>query len=180
MSHRPPAAADDGRQGGGAGDIGNGFIYGLLHRRLWLEALAGVAGIDLTPAEPVPVPEPADHRWMYEAILAQLREVVVPAIADPLAASRGKGMARLIKYLAQVDAHGQFFEGCELRDLEELLGRRPPTIAVGRAEVATEVRCGRLSDGAYLGYLWRRVARQTELARPAMGVLADRHWPSLT
>jgi hypothetical protein len=180
MSHRPPATSDDDRRGSGTGDIGNGFIYGLLHRRLWLEALAGVAGIDLTPAEKAPEPDPGDHRWMYEALLGQLRDVVVPAISDPLAKSRGKGMARLIKYLAQVDAHGQFYEGCEFRDLEDLLGHRPLTVAVGRDEVATEARLGRLTEHAYLGYLWRQVARQTELARPAMGVLAERHWPSLT
>jgi aminoglycoside phosphotransferase (APT) family kinase protein len=179
MSHRP-AAGPSREEGAGRGDIGNGFIYGTLHRRLWLEALAVPTGLDLTPAETPPPRAAGDHTWMYDAILEQLRQVVVPGLSDPLAQARGKGLARLIKYLARVDADGPFFAACEHDDLEELLGRRPGTVAEGRTRVAEAVRSGRLTDEAYLRYLWRRVARETELARPAMGVLADRHWPPLT
>jgi hypothetical protein len=117
---------------------------------------------------------------MYAAVLDQLREVIVPRISDPLASTRSKGLARAIKYLAQVDAHGTFYETCELEDLEELLGHAPGNLADGRAQLAAEVRLQRVGEEDYLGYLWRRVARETELARPAMGVLADRHWPPLT
>ena len=177
MSHRPAAVSS--REGPAGGDVGNGFIYGVLHRRLWLEALAGTAAIELTPAEVPPPKESRGHEWMYDALLSQLRDVVVPRIADPLAKARSKGLARLIKYLAQVDAYGPFFEACELDDLEKQLGQRPTEITEGRARIAAEVRSGRLTDGAYLGYLWRRVTRETELARPAMGVLAERHWPAL-
>jgi hypothetical protein len=42
------------------------------------------------------------------------------------------------------------------------------------------VAAGTVSEEAYLRTLWRRVARETELARTSMGVLADRHWPDLT
>jgi hypothetical protein len=152
----------------------------VLHRRLWLEALAAVIPIDLTPAEVPPDAAKRSHEWMYGAILTQLRDVIVPRTSDPLAKARSKGLARLIKYLAQVDAHGSFFDACELDDAEELLGYRPTSLADGRVGVATEIRSNRLGDDAYLRYLWRRVARETELARPAMGVLADRHWPPLT
>jgi hypothetical protein len=41
------------------------------------------------------------------------------------------------------------------------------------------VREQKLTDAEYLRYLGRRIARETELARPAMGALADRHWPEL-
>jgi len=173
MSHHPAGA----RQGGG--DFGNAFIYGILHRRLWLEALAVAAAIDVSPAETPPQRAPRDHAWMYGALLEQLRDVIVPRISDPLASTRSKGLARAIKYLEQVDAYGGFFEACERNDLTELLGHVPATLAEGRDQLAAAVRLQRLSDQAYLGYLWRRVARETELARPAMGVLADRHWPPL-
>jgi aminoglycoside phosphotransferase (APT) family kinase protein len=180
MSHRPAGPdAPEGPVRIGAGDFGNAFIFGLLHRRLWLEALAGTTDIELTPAEVPPQRVRRDHEWMYGALLEQLRDVIVPSVTDPLARTRAKGMARVLKYLAQVDAHGLFFETCELNDLEGLLGRRPLTLAEGRAQVATDVRARRLSDGDYLRYLWRRAARESELARPAMGALADRHWPPL-
>jgi aminoglycoside phosphotransferase (APT) family kinase protein len=180
MGHRPPNPSGPHETDKGDGsDVGNGLIYGVLHRRLWLEALAGAATIDLTPAEIPPAHTRRDHEWMYDALLQQLRDVVVPRITDPLAKARSKGFARIIKYLSQIDAYGDFYESCELRDLETLLGSRPPTVALGRTEVSTAVQSGSITDAAYLRYLWRRIARETELARPAMGVLADRHWPAL-
>lgn len=164
---------------GGAGDIGNWLIYGLLHRRLWLEALAAMLDLDTVEAETPRPRDDADHDWLYGAVLDQLRDVVVPRITDPLASTRAKGLARIVKYLANIDAFGAFYDACELDDLAALLGTRPATVASGRAAAADAVRAGTLTDAQYIGYLWRRVARDTELARSAMGVLADRHWPSL-
>ena len=151
----------------------------MLHRRLWLEALAAAAGLELTPAEELRARDRRDHDWMYDAVLTQLREVIVPRTSDPLAQARGKGIARIIKYLARVDAYGDFYETCELDDLEALLGGRPESVAAGRKAAAAAVTAGTLSDEDYLRTLWHRVARETELARPSMGVLADRHWPDL-
>ena len=151
----------------------------MLHRRLWLEALAAATGLELTPAEEPRARDRRDHDWMYDAVLTQLRDVIVPRTSDPLAAARGKGIARLIKYLAQVDRYGASYEADELDDLESLLGRRPESITAGRAAAADAVDAGAVSDVDYLRLLWRRVARETILARPSMGALADRHWPEL-
>ncbi len=177
------------RRGGGDGagfnadasgrDVGNAFIYQLLHRRLWLEALATATALELTPAEELRARDRRDHDWMYDAVLAQLREVIVPRTSDALARTRGKGIARIIKYLARVDTYGAFYDACELDDLEALLGGRPESLRAGRAAAAAKVVDGTVSDDDYLRTLWRRLARETELARPSMGALADRHWPDL-
>jgi aminoglycoside phosphotransferase (APT) family kinase protein len=171
------------RGGGGAGgvigDVGNGFIYGLLHRRLWLEALATAIGLELGPAEEKQARQPSDHDWMYDAVLSQLRDVIVPRGTDALATARAKGVARMIKYLAQVDVYGDFYQAQEIDDLTELLGTRPDTVAAGRSAAAAAAADGTITGEEYLRTVWRRVARDTELARPAMGVLADRHWPEL-
>ena len=151
----------------------------MLHRRLWLEALAAANGLELTPVEAPHERSPRDNDWMYDAVLTQLRDVIVPRTTDPLAQARGKGVARIIKYLARVDSYGTSYEECELADLEKLLGRRPASVASGRAEAANAVAAGDASEEDYVLTLWRRVARETELARPSMGVLADRHWPPL-
>ena len=182
MGHRPPTTDDGSGAGGdgGGGDVGNGFIYQMLHRRLWLEALAAANGLELAPVEPPQERERRDHDWMYDAVLSQLREVIVPRISDPLAAARSKGIARLIKYLGQVDRSGGSYEVSELDDYGSLLGHRPSSVMAGRAAVADGVTAGRVSEEDYLRTLWRRVARETELARPSMGALADRHWPDLT
>ncbi len=188
MGHRGPGDGrdndDDGDENGrgdagGGGDVGNGFIYQVLHRRLWLEALGAANGLELTPAEPLEARERRDGDWMYDAVLAQLRDVIVPRTTDPLAQARGKGIARIIKYLARVDAYGPSYEQCELQDLEKLLGRRPDSVRAGRADAAAAVATGDASEEDYILTLWRRIARETELARPSMGVLADRHWPPL-
>jgi len=174
MNHRPGEARP-----GGVSDIGNGLIYAMLHRRLWLEALADVVRLELASPEVPPDTEPGDHDWLYGAVLDELRDVVVPGIDDPLAQQRAKGVARVVKYLAQVSRHGGFYNCCELDDVERLLGTRPATVAAGRAAVAAAVRDGRVSDVDYLRYQSGRIARENELHRTASGALADRHWPAL-
>jgi aminoglycoside phosphotransferase (APT) family kinase protein len=178
MTHRgdDPGASS----GGGANtDVGNTMIYGMLHRRLWLEALADATGFALDPAEEPPAQPRRDHDRLYGAVLAQLRDVIVPRTTDPLARVRAKGVARIVKYLEQVNTYGAFYDACELDDLAGLLGDRPVSIAVGRAAAADAAREQKLTDEEYLGCLGRRIARETALARPAMGALADRHWPEL-
>ena len=181
MGHRGPRDGDDGQGSGdgGGSDVGNGFIYQVLHRRLWLEALAAANSLALAPAETLQARDPRDSDWMYDAVLTQLRDVIVPRTTDPLAQARGKGIARIIKYLARVDTYGPSYEECERQDLEKLLGRRPDSVMNGRADAAAAVVAGDASDEEYILTLWRRIARETELARPSMGVLADRHWPTL-
>ena len=151
----------------------------MLHRRLWFEALAAANGLELAPAEIPQAREPRDNEWMYDAVLTQLRDVIVPRTTDPLAQARGKGVARIIKYLARVDTYGPHYEECELQDLEKLLGRRPESVVSGRANAAAAVVAGDVSDEDYIFTLWRRIARETELARSSMGALADRRWPTL-
>jgi aminoglycoside phosphotransferase (APT) family kinase protein len=184
MSHRGPPADDNGadssgERDGGGNDVGNGFIYQVLHRRLWLEALAAANGLELVPAEEPQARDPRDSDWMYDAVLTQLRDVIVPRTTDPLAQARGKGVARIVKYLARVDTYGSYYEECERQDLAGLLGRHPGSVLSGRADAATAVAAGTVSEVDYILTLWRRIARETELARPSMGVLADRHWPPL-
>ena len=155
MSHRP---VRDGVQGGGSsdlggdgggGDVGSIFIYGLLHRRLWLEALGVALGLRAEEAETSVARPPSDHDWMYDAVLRQLRDVIVPRTEDPLAAARAKGIARLIKYLAQVDRYGGASRDQELDDLTRLVGWRPGSVEEGR-RAATAVATGSVRDEDYL------------------------------
>jgi aminoglycoside phosphotransferase (APT) family kinase protein len=187
LGHRPrqpgqaiDRAGGDTEEGGGA-DIGNGLIYAMLHRRLWFEAIAAFVGLDLAPPAPLDRSAPrGDHAWLYDALLAQLRDVVVPRISDPLALQRSKGFARVIKYLRDIDERGATADEQELADLSELLGVTVTDLREGRTAISDAVRSGAMSDSDYLTYLWGRVARDNELMRSASGALADRHWPALT
>jgi len=178
MSHAPGGRRLV-RTGGWGGDLGNGLIYGVLHQRLWLEALAQVMGLEEQQAEQPPPHETTDADRLFDDVLGQLRDVIVPRVDDPLAKQRAKGVARILKYLAAMQRDGAFFTERELDDLEDVLGERPADVEEGRAAMAAAVEAGRVTDEEYLRYVWRRVARENELLRPASGVMADRHWPPL-
>ena len=174
------AAAEGAAQDGSGGrDPGNPLIYGMLHRRLTLEALARVAGIEV---EETPLPEaagPGEHRAVYDACLAAL-QTIVPRIEDPLAQQWSKGLARALKYLKEVDRSGAVFAAAELADLTGLLGMAPPSLAEGRASVVEAVRAGAVTSEDYIRYLWRRTQRDDHLMREASGALRTRSWPALT
>ncbi len=179
MRHRPPAA-DDEESKQGTADAGNGLIYGTLHRRLWLEALGAALEVEAPTIDLGDSAQRSPNAWLYDAILGDLKDVIVPRIDDPLAKQRAKGLARIIKYLGQIDELGPRFDADELRELTELLGAEPASLSEARRQLVAEVRAGSISDEAYLKALWRRALRDTEVMRPSMGVLANRHWPQLT
>lgn len=141
-----------------ARDIGNGLIYGMLHRRLTLEALAAVMGFELPETEmPAAPPEEAWHD-LYDRTLDNLA-LIVPRIDDPLAAQWTKGIARVVKYLAELDRAGRAFTAADLAD-RAALGPHP-------------------SDEEQVRYLWRQVQRDDFLMRDASGALRARTWPPL-
>jgi aminoglycoside phosphotransferase (APT) family kinase protein len=157
---------------------GNQLIYGALHRRLTVEALAAVTGTSLPDRE---LTEPADtpQTRYYDAMLHQIREIVSPHVADPYAARRLRSMARVVKYLREEnrvgDAHGQ----AELDDLASLLGTRPSSIAAGSADLLQRVDDRSISAVDLLPYAYAQVIRRQQVVGPSMGVLATRHLPKI-
>jgi len=159
-------------------DVGSGLVYGTLHTRLTVEAFAAATGM--------PLPDPPDDSRRdttmtpyHDAVLEQLRTVVVPAITEPFAAQRAKSAARVLKYLREVDRAGDAPEAAELAVTERLLGTRPATLHEGRRRLEADVVAGRLDAVALLPYAWTRVQWEQRLRAGAMGVLATRHLPNL-
>jgi hypothetical protein len=150
----------------------------MLHRRLTLEALGRVAGIELGPVAMPPDGVPEEHHYIYDSCLAAL-QAVVPRIDDPLGSQWSKGVARAIKYLKEVDLSGPAFASAELDDLAGLLGYRPESVRTGRAAVAERVHSGTVDDQRYIQYQWRQVQRDDYLMREASGALRHRTWPPL-
>lgn len=170
--------AGEGADGSGGRDPGNPLIYGMLHRRLTLEALARVAGIDLAATALPPDPGRGEHQDVYESCLTAL-QTIVPRIQDPLAAQWSKGLARALKYLKEVDRSGAAFAAAELEDAERLLGARPASLPEGRGQLVSAVRAGRVSGEDYIRFLWRQTQRDDHLMREASGALRTRTWPPL-
>jgi hypothetical protein len=161
------------------GEVGNGLIYAALHRRLFVEAVAEVAGVALVAPDPLEGPS-TERGWLYEAALVQLREIVVPRSPDPFVVQRAKGLARVLKYLQEADRLAGAADRVELDDLAAVLETAPGSVAGGRRQLAELLRgAGGPDEAALLRLFGRRVARETQLLRPAMGVLADRHFDPL-
>jgi aminoglycoside phosphotransferase (APT) family kinase protein len=157
-------------------DIGNGIIYRQLHRRLWLEALGAVMGLDLeSPSLPEPR-ESSEWHHLYPTVLGSL-QTIVPRISDPLANQWTKGVARVVKYLQELDASGRDYADLERDEIAQLLGRRPANLSEGRVDLAEAARLGRVTDEDYVQYMWHKVQRDDHLMRTASGALHDRTWP---
>ena len=189
MAHRPERAdrGGDGDEhdgapaaGGLGADLGNGLIYGYLHRRLWLEALADRGRHRADPGRGAAGRRTRrDHTWLYGALLDQLE-----GGRPPHRGPAGPGPQQGLRPGHQAprpatDAHGAFYEACELDDLDQAPrgAARHVSPRAGERRSPLTAAGGRELD--YLSYLWRRTIRDNELARPAMGALADRHWPAL-
>ena len=160
-------------------DLGNGLIYGVLHRRLTVEALAVAAGVALPDSE-LAIATDTAATGAFDGVLAQLKTIVGPAVGEAYASQRLKSIARVIKYLREVDRVGDTHLEAELGDLEGLLGERPASAEDGRALLDRMVRSGAFTATDLLPMAAADAARRQQLAGPAMGVLASRHLPDLT
>jgi aminoglycoside phosphotransferase (APT) family kinase protein len=161
------------------GEVGNGVIYGALHRRLFVEALAAAMDVHLIPP-PLLAAEPSERAWLFDAALAQIREVIVPRSEDPFVVVRSKGLARVLKYLKEADRFAVAADKQELDDVDVLLGERPASRAEAREALAKALEAGAISEAEALQFFGRSMARETQQLRPAMGALADRHFDPLT
>lgn len=160
------------------GEVGNGLVYGILHRRLFLEALADVLEMEAFDVESVPS-APGEQDWLYEAALEQIRHIIVPRSEDPFVIQRSKGLARILKYLREEAALAAPLEQRNLDDLERALGHRPASVREGTAELVARCRAGEVPRRRVVEVLLQQVAGETQTLRPAMGVLADRHFDPL-
>jgi aminoglycoside phosphotransferase (APT) family kinase protein len=160
------------------GEVGNGLIYGQLHRRLFTEAMADLLGTGIEPLPDLAAPE-TRQGWLYEAAAVQIRDIIVPRSDDPFVVQRAKGVARILKHLQQVDRLGALVTAEELADLQALTGVAVGTVTDGRYQLIDQLRKGRVRPDDALRYFAKRAARGTQLLRPAMGALADRHFDPL-
>jgi thiamine kinase-like enzyme len=157
-------------------DIGNGIIYRQLHRRLWIEALGAVMGLDLEPPSLPQQAEMPEWHHLYPTVLGSI-QTIVPRISDPLASQWTKGVARVVKYLQELDASGRDYAELEADEIAGLLSYRPANLAQGRAALADAARAGRVNDDDYVRYMWHKVMRDDHLMRYASGALHERSWP---
>jgi aminoglycoside phosphotransferase (APT) family kinase protein len=160
------------------GEIANHVIYSTLHLRLLADALVDAMG--LFADAPAPLVEVASTRgaddWLFDVALDDLRDVVVPALPRGFAQQRAKGLARLLKYLRSSARLREAAEVAERDELSVLLGIRVDDAAWGRTSLCRSLETGTVDATAAAEYCVRRCAREIEIARDAMGALADRRY----
>jgi aminoglycoside phosphotransferase (APT) family kinase protein len=157
------------------GEIAWQLMFNTLHTRLLAEALADAEGSGLEPPIETGLDE-GERSWAFDVALDDLREVVLPALNDDFAATRTKGVARLLKYLREADRLGPAYAELEREELGALLGGRVDNLDAGRRSLCAAIEDGTLGAPAVLPYCLRQSARDTAIMRPAMGSLADRHF----
>jgi aminoglycoside phosphotransferase (APT) family kinase protein len=157
------------------GEIAWQLIYNTLHTRLLAEALAEADGLAVEPPLE-PEPDDGEQSWAYDVALDDLRDVVLPALADDFAVTRAKGVARLLKYLREADRLGAGLAALERAELGELLGQPASDNTAGRRALCAAIEQGALGARSVIPYCLRQSARDTALTRAAMGSLADRHF----
>jgi hypothetical protein len=157
---------------------GSAFIMSMLHRRMYLTALAELAGMPLPPREVEHEEAPPSQNVMYDGLLDNL-SAIVPRIDDRGASTVVKGVARHLKYLKEIDRNGRRFEQEELDDINALLPTSFAGLPEARPALAEAAREGKVPRDDYLRYHFRRMVRDDWLMRTASGSMYQRAWPAL-
>jgi aminoglycoside phosphotransferase len=172
LSHRSVGRSDP------LGEVGNALIYTALHRRLFGDAMADVLDVGLQRPAALEARETA-LGWWYDAALVQIGQIIVPRSTDPFVVLRSKGVARMVKYLREMDRLGGAVEAADLHDLTELLSTPPASVPDGVARVLEKFVSGTTEAASVVRVLHRMTLRQMQILRPAMGVLAERTFDPL-
>ncbi|OFB37128.1 hypothetical protein BA059_20615 [Mycolicibacterium sp. (ex Dasyatis americana)] len=159
-------------------EVGNTLGYEALHGRLLMDALAEQCRLQIA-LPPKPSARKGRDDWLFDVVLAQLKDIIVPGSTDPFVILRAKGLARIIKYLRESDRYREWRTELECVAAESILGYRPPTAVDAAQDIAALVDRESLHDKRFIKYLWIRAHVFQELLRPSMGILAERRFDPL-
>ncbi len=175
MSHATPPAtrSEAGRDSGAA------VIFGHLHRRLCVEAMADAMRLPLETVAVPPSPPPGEAEQLLAAVLDSLRTDVLPRVTDEFAARRVKSAARVLKYVGSLVGRGALCAEDEAAKITALLGRDFGNITEARFALSQAIDSGRVDNATALQMVAVRVGHDQELTREASGSLAIRHYARL-
>ena len=159
-------------------NLGMNLVYSTIHRRVLSEALAEAAGIVLPPVALPDAPLGA-HDRSFAIALDDIRDSIVPRIADQQAAVKAKGMARLIKWWRAIERFGPGFQAVEKEEIEAALGLRFSNDAEAWAAFRDAVAEDRIATDAAIILCNAHESREAALMADAMGGLADTKFAAL-
>jgi aminoglycoside phosphotransferase len=159
-------------------NLGMNLVYSTIHRRVLSEALAEAADIALPPVVLPDAPIGA-HDRSFAIALDDIRDSIVPRIADQQAAVKAKGMARLIKWWRAIERFGPGFHAAEKQEVEAALGLRFADHVEAWAAFRDAVAEDRIATDAAIILCNGHEAREAALMAGAMGGLADTKFAAL-
>jgi aminoglycoside phosphotransferase (APT) family kinase protein len=162
-----------------SGDVANGLLSFAVNRRLLVEALEDAMGVQLPETEEQFAADVTPRTWLYDSVLAILRDSVVARSTDPLVLVKAKSAARIVKYLQESDKRSASFEELERVEIASLFDDPHMTLTSGRERLIEAIRSRDISDAELLGYMDRVVRRDSALMASASGALKNRHHPKL-
>jgi aminoglycoside phosphotransferase (APT) family kinase protein len=153
------------------------LAYRYVGDRATCEAIAEAAGVAVERPE---MPDDGgDADVLARAAAYTLTHDVVPAVADPFAASRANDVRILVEVMERRQRLGPALAAIECAELGELLGAAPATLDAGLASLDAAISGGSLADEAVITYLTRRAYRDEWLHAPAVSLYPDRSWSAL-
>lgn len=158
--------------------LGMSLVFATMHRRIMVESLAELAGVELAPVE-LPQAQPGPNAATFEIALKDLRDVIVPRAGDQQASEKAKGLARLVKFWRDRERFGAAFDRSEADEIGQALGRTFATLPDARAALRQAVLDRTIEDEAMIRLCHGRAARETSVMADAMGALARTHFSPL-
>lgn len=161
-----------------SGEYGNSIVSQALNQRLLTSALIAANGFampDLTLSEA----PPTSRGELYDFIIDGLRDDISARTSDRKIVSSAKMLAKVGKFLREVDRYGPEFDREEMADLTRVLGHEPVDQASGRQELTAQVRDGRITLAEALSFFAGSAHRSAQLAASASGRISGRTWPPI-
>lgn len=141
------------------------LAYKIVNDRLTCEAIADALGVTLTkPA----LPAARKHgTTLYDVIVANLDDDVVPACVTPFAKDRAANAARLAGVLSMQARYGDEIAAAHCDDFSALLGHRVSDVDDGLRQLCERIpQWGQAREVEVLQVLYNRAVRDEWLAGP--------------
>jgi len=153
-------------------NLGMNLVYSTIHRRVLSHALAEAAGIAL-PSVVLPDAPRGAHDKSFAIALDDIRDTIVPRLADQQAAVKAKGMARLIKWWRAIERFEPGFHAAEKAEIEAALALDFPDYRTAWSAFRDAVAGDRIATDAAIILCNAHEVREAALMADAMGGLAD-------
>ena len=153
-------------------NLGMNLVYSTIHRRVLSHALADAAGIALPPVVLPDAPLGA-HDKSFAIALGDIRDTIVPRLADQQAAVKAKGMARLIKWWRAIERFEPGFHAAEKVEIETALALEFADYRAAWTAFRDAVAGERIATDAAIILCNAHETREAALMADAMGGLAD-------